>query len=320
MISRRALLKGLATAAAGTFSLGGYAFAVEPMWRLSVTRYAFTPPRWSQGLKLRAAILADIHASEPTMPMARIRQIVRRANALAPDVILLLGDYVKGHRWETRAVPAREWSDALGELAAPLGVHAVLGNHDWWDDRVVQRGGNGPVIARRELERAGIAVYENDVVRLEKAGRPFWLAGLGDQLAFARQRGQRYRNFRGVDDLPGTLAKVRDDAPVILMAHEPDIFPLVPERVSLTLSGHTHGGQVRVLGFSPIVPSRYGGRYAYGHIVERGGQESEASRLKPPMNDRHLIVSGGLGTSFMPVRFGVPPEIVLAELGESALA
>lgn len=104
----------------------------------------------------------------------------------------------------------------------------------------------------------------------------------------------------GVDDLGGTLAKVTDKAPIVLLAHEPDIFPSVPARVALTLSGHTHGGQVRLLGYSPVVPSRFGNRYAYGHIVEQ---------------DRHLVVSGGLGCSGLPVRFGVPPEIVFLELG-----
>ena len=93
-----------------------------------------------------------------------------------------------------------------------------------------------------------------------------------------------------------------DGSPIILLAHEPDIFPDVPGRVSLTLSGHTHGGQVRLLGYSPVVPSRFGNRYAYGHIVE---------------DDRHLIVSGGLGFSIAPVRFGVRPEIVSIELGSS---
>jgi uncharacterized protein len=102
-----------------------------------------------------------------------------------------------------------------------------------------------------------------------------------------------------VDDLEGTLAKVTDDAPVILLAHEPDIFPRVPARVSLTLSGHTHGGQVRLLGYSPMVPSRFGNRFAYGHIVEDG---------------RHLVVSGGLGCSILPVRIGVPPEIVMIDV------
>jgi predicted MPP superfamily phosphohydrolase len=134
-------------------------------------------------------------------------------------------------------------------------------------------------------------------VRLTKGGRPFWLLGLGDQLALLRRGPKRYR---GVDDLAGTLAQVTDDAPAILLAHEPDIFPEAPHRVALTLSGHTHGGQVRLLGWSPLVPSRYGNRYAYGHVVEDG---------------RHLVVSGGLGTSILPVRLGVPPEIVLVDLG-----
>ena len=106
--------------------------------------------------------------------------------------------------------------------------------------------------------------------------------------------------MRGLDDLDGTLAQVSDDAPVVLLAHEPDIFPRVPRRVSLTLSGHTHGGQVRFFGYAPVVPSRYGNRYAYGHVVEDG---------------RNIIVSGGLGCSIMPVRFGVPPEIVVVDLG-----
>ena len=101
-----------------------------------------------------------------------------------------------------------------------------------------------------------------------------------------------------------TLAKVTDDAPVVLLAHEPDIFTRVPERVSLTLSGHTHGGQVRMFGYSPMVPSRFGNRFAYGHIVE---------------GNRNLIVSGGLGCSILPVRIGVPPEIVIVHVSARSL-
>ena len=99
-----------------------------------------------------------------------------------------------------------------------------------------------------------------------------------------------------------------DDAPILLMAHEPDLFPQVKaadRRIALTVSGHTHGGQVRLFGHSPVVPSRFGNRYAYGHIIEP----------RPDGSDAHLVVSGGLGCSIAPVRFGVPPEIVLLELG-----
>jgi uncharacterized protein len=299
-ISRRRFLKTLGFSGAGMVGLTGYGFAIEPMWRLEVTRYRVSPPVWPRDLKLSIGVIADVHAGGPAMPIERIQGIVEQTNALKPDVIVLLGDFAASHKFKMRSVAPEEWSEALGQLKAPLGVHAILGNHDWWDDLGAQRSGQGPVIGRRMLERFGIPVYENDATRLVKDGRRFWLAGLGDQMAFIRGRRKRaWRKFEGVDDLDGTLAKVRDEAPVVLLAHEPDIFPRVPSRVALTLSGHTHGGQVRCLGFSPMVPSRYGNRYAYGHIVE---------------DDRHLIVSGGLGCSILPVRIGVPPEIVMVDV------
>lgn len=299
LITRRRLLTGLGVTAASTMALGGYAFAVEPMWRLSVTRYAVAPQNWPKGLKLSIGVLADIHAGEPLMPVERIAAIAARTNALRPDLIVLLGDFAASHRFQGKRVPPEAWSEALGLLRAPLGVHAVLGNHDWWDDFRAQSLGRGPTVGHRVLERVGIPVYENDAVRLSKDGHAFWLAGLGDQIAFIDRAKQGAARFRGVDDLRGTLRKATDDAPLILLAHEPDIFPAVPDRVALTLSGHTHGGQVRVLGYSPMVPSRYGNRYAYGHVVE---------------GNRHLVVSGGLGCSMLPVRFGVPPEIVMIDV------
>ncbi|MDX2155701.1 MAG: metallophosphoesterase [Hyphomicrobiaceae bacterium] len=305
MLTRRLLLKGALAVAASGASLGAYAFGIEPRFRLEVTRWSVTPPRWPTGLELKLVVIADIHAGEPYMPPARIAEIVDRANALLPDAILLLGDYAAAHRWQTRKVPASEWASILRGLRAPLGVHAVLGNHDWWDDAAAQRRRGGPVIGRVELERAGIPVYENDAVRLTKAGRPFWIAGLGDQIALVTGWRGKKAVFKGMDDLKGTISRVTDDAPVILMAHEPDIFPKVPSRVALTISGHTHGGQVRLAGYSPVVPSMYGNRYAYGHILEGG---------------RHLVVSGGLGCSKLPVRFGVPPEIVVVELGRPGVA
>jgi predicted MPP superfamily phosphohydrolase len=189
----------------------------------------------------------------------------------------------------------------LAHLKAPLGVHAVMSNHDYWDDRIVQRAGRGPTVAHRALEAVGIPVYENDAVRLTRDGRPFWLAGLGDQLAFLPARRFRRVTRIGVDDLGATLAKVTDDAPVILLAHEPGIALRVPARVALQLSGHTHGGQVRLLGWSPVVPPQHGVRLAYGHM-----------RLKCD-----VVVSGGLGCSIMPFRVGVPPEIVQVTLGKT---
>ena len=298
LTTRRRLLTGLGVTTLAGLSVAGYASAVEPLWRLNITRYAVLPPGWPPDLSLTIAVIADLHAGEPLMPVDRVGAIAARTNALRPDLVVLLGDFAASHRFTGRPVAPQAWSEALGILRAPLGVHAVLGNHDWWDDLAAQRTGKGPIVGRRVLEKVGIAVNENDAVRLKKGGRPFWLAGLGDQLALIDRRGPR-RRFRGVDNLPGTLAKVTDDAPVILLAHEPDVFVNVPDRVALTLSGHTHGGQVRLFGYSPVVPSIYGNRFAYGHVVE---------------SDRHLIVSGGLGCSMLPVRLGVPPEIVLVNV------
>ncbi|MBP1875144.1 putative MPP superfamily phosphohydrolase [Ensifer adhaerens] len=300
MITRRGLLKFLGGGIASMAALGGYAFAIEPLARLNVTRYALTPPGWTPGLKLRVVALADIHACEPWMSANRIASICRQANALGGDITVLLGDYAAGMNLVTRYVHSSEWSKALATLEAPLGVHAVMGNHDWWEDRTAQKNSGGLTFGHKALADVGINVYSNRAIRLEKDGMGFWLAGLEDQLALVPGKKWMRKYMQGLDDLDGTLAQVDDDAPVILLAHEPDIFPKVPSRVALTLSGHTHGGQVRFLGHAPVVPSRFGDRYAYGHLVE---------------GDRSLIVSGGLGCSIAPVRFGVPPEILVIDLG-----
>lgn len=299
MLSRRQFFGWLAAASAAAAGSFVYAFAVEPLLRPRITRYALKPAHWPRDLDLTIAVLADLHACYPWMDPERIGAIVRQTNELRADVIVLLGDYVAGHPFVTGYVDPADWSQVLSRLEAPLGVHAILGNHDWWQDRAVQRSGHGPPISRRAIEAAGIPVHENQAVRLIKGGRAFWLAGLGDQLAYLPRR-RLHRNQRiGVDDLASTLAQVSDDAPVILLAHEPDVMVRVPDRVSLVLSGHTHGGQVRMFGWSPVVRSRYGNRFAYGHIHEQCD----------------LVVSGGLGCSILPIRLGVPPEIVHVALG-----
>ncbi len=298
MITRRRLLRTVGAGVMAMFGLAGYALA-EPFVRLRTVRYALVPPDWPPGLKLRIVVLADIHACNPWMTAGRIRAICEQANALEPDIFLLLGDYVSGMRLSYGDVAADDWAQALSSLNAPLGVHAVLGNHDWWQDRRIQEEGIGHPFARQALEATGIPVYSNRAARLIKDGQPFWIAGIEDQLAILGNR-KLGRRARGEDDLAGTLAQVTDDAPVVLMAHEPDIFPQVPARVSLTVCGHTHGGQVRLFGYAPVVPSRYGDRYVYGHVREEG---------------RDLIISGGLGCSGLPIRFGAPPELVLVDLG-----
>jgi uncharacterized protein len=302
MISRRQFLRSIGALGALGLAAIPYGFFYEPLLRLRVARYILHPRGWPNDFKLRIAALADLHACDPWMGAERIREIVTATNALNPDLIVLLGDYVAGHRWVLGPMEPRTWAEPLGDLRAPLGVHAILGNHDWWHDSAVQRAGEGAPFPRRALEQVGIRVYENDVARIGSAGQAFWLAGLGDQLAFVPSHRLRPGRRIGVDDLSGTLAKVGDNAPIILLAHEPGMVTRVPDRVSLMLSGHTHGGQVRLFGWAPVAPS--GQRYVYGHVRERCD----------------LVVSGGLGCSIIPLRIGAPPEIVLVSLGQERVA
>ncbi len=295
-IGRRAFLQSAAGALWATAALGSYAFAFEPALQLKVTSYSVAPPSWPVGLTLRAVVLADIHACEPWMPAARVRAIAELANALEPDIFFLLGDFSGGHSILSGPVMPDEWGEALSILRAPLGAYAVLGNHDWLHGPLPNMPADGAVGVRNALVSANIRVLENDAVRLAKHGRPFWVAGLGDQLA--GPEGGR----KGVADLPGTLALIADSAPVLMLAHEPFIFRQMPDRVALTLSGHTHGGQIN-LPFAETRTTRFFRDLVYGHIVQ---------------NNRNLIVSGGLGTSHAPVRFLRPPELVTVTIGAPA--
>jgi predicted MPP superfamily phosphohydrolase len=287
-VTRRRVL----TVAAGLFGLsaaatGVYAGVIEPNG-LVVTRYAPAPPGWPKGRKLSITVIADLHAGGPDMRLEHVRRVVDRASELKSDIVLMLGDFIASYRFAIEHIPDPVWAAELARLKAPLGSWAILGNHDWWHDLKGVRGA---------LAGVNIPILENDAALLGPEGRKFWVAGIGDQIAIPLGHGK----FRGVDDLPLMMSRITTDDPVLLMVHEPDIFPRVPERVALTLAGHTHGGQIRLPFIWPhFVPSRYGARYAYGHVVE---------------DDRHLIVSGGLGTSIIPARLGVPPEIVHIELG-----
>jgi predicted MPP superfamily phosphohydrolase len=290
-LTRRGLLMGGLglTGAAGLMVPGTGAYAaMEAAHDLVVTNYRLTPPGWRAGHRVTITVIADLHAGGPNMGIERVRQVVDTAQALGSDLIVVMGDYFATHRFITEHVPNAAWAEQLARLKAPLGVYSILGNHDWW---------YGIKGVRKAFDAVHMPLMENDAVLLGEPDRRFWLAGLGDQLAYFLGPSR----FRGVDDLPGTLRQIRTDDPVILLVHEPDIFTRVPERVSLTIAGHTHGGQIRVPFVPPFwAPSEYGARFAYGHIVERG---------------RHLIVSGGLGCSKVPLRLGVPPEILHITLG-----
>ena len=251
-----------------------WAALVEPR-RLVTVRRTLHLPHWPASLDgLRVGVLSDLHAGAPHAGHKAIARAVERLNGEAPDAMLLLGDFTDAHPLWGGRVPPTAIAAELADLRSPLGTFAVLGNHDW------KRAG---FVMGQALRDAGIEVLENRAV--EAGG--VHVAGLAD-----------LRSRR--PDLPRTLETVPDGAPVILLAHDPDVFPFVPHRVSLTLSGHLHGGQVAIPVLRlPALPSRYGERYARGHVVEEG---------------RHLYVTSGLGTSGLPLRLFRPPEVVILEL------
>lgn len=308
MITRRSIFSrtSLAAALAATASLGtaAYATAVEPN-RVRVTRYAFKPGNWPVSQKLRIAVLTDFHAHPRNMNEADLAAVVVRTNALEPDVTVLLGDY--GSQSSGPVAPETV-ANLLRDLVAPQGVYAIQGNHDWTDDAEVIGRRVGPTRVERAIRAAGLTLLENDAAPLDTAV-PLWIAGLESEEVLRLSQGtwqhpkkiDQHRN----DLLAQILRAVPVDAAVILLTHEPDIFATSRDpRVVLSLAGHTHGGQIRLFGWSPFIPSRYGQRYSYGHIVE---------------NDRHLVVSAGLGSHFiggLPVRIGAPPEIVIVDLGD----
>ena len=296
IITRRNFLKSLGGLSAIGLGTATYGIVIEAGFMLNTTAYAFTPPHWTPGLKLRAVVIADPHVVEPFFPLSRWQNVIDTAQALEPDVVFMLGDYISGLKLRTGTVPIKDIAHVAAALKAPLGVYSINGNHDWWADKEAQRLQKGPPEIQRAFEDAGIPVLTNRAVRLQKDGHPFWVTGTDSIISYILPPD----DFLGTDDLPGTLAQVSDDAPIIHLAHEPDLFAKMPERVSLTLSGHTHGGQIRIFGRAPFTPSHYSRSHSYGHIIENG---------------RHLIVSGGLGTSTIPIRIGVPPEINWLELG-----
>ncbi len=268
--------------------------------RAGLVRHEVAPPRW-RAPPLTIAVLADLHVCDPWTPLAAVRDLVARVNAMTPDLILLPGDFAAdGHLRPRPRVPSPEAvARALAPLRAPLGVFAVLGNHDWRDDPEARATGQRTTAIGRLLPEAGIRVLTNEAVRLASGA---WLVGLDSQ------RGHlKLGQGAGRDDIGLAFAAVPEGAPSILMAHEPDLFARGDPRPVLQVSGHTHGGQANLMGWRPMTPSAHGSRYAWGHIVEGA-----------PGAERHLVVSGGVGYSGLPLRIAQPPEITVVRLSGAA--
>lgn len=236
-------------------------------------------PDWpTDAPPLRLLLVSDIHVAGPDMPPARVARLVRQMNSLSPDLVLLAGDFVSDKRIATARYSLEEAIRPLAAIKSTHGRFAVLGNHDHWRDAAQARGA---------LSRAGIRLLDNSAVR---AG-PIAIGGLND-------------DFTGHADPVATVAAMRRvGGAEILLSHSPDPFPDLPIDVGLMLAGHTHCGQMSfpLIG-APATMSRHGTRYACGLIRESG---------------KTLIVSAGVGTSILPLRIGVPPDMWLIHVGPS---
>jgi hypothetical protein len=263
-------------AAAITILVGYRNATAEPLIR----RLNLSVPDYpAEAPPLRIVLFSDVHVHGPDMPPKRVSRIVDQINALDPDVVIAAGDFV-GDNWIGSSYPLDQAIAPLGRLKARLGVYAVLGNNDY---------SAGATEVANALERARIRVLVDDAVRVG----PIALGGRDGRLysGHASWSAARSKAFEALRSASGIK---------VLVAHRPDEFAFVPAQTALVLAGHTHCGQIVL----PIVGaletgSDFGQKYLCG--VVRDGSKT-------------LVVTAGVGTSYVPIRFGAPPDIWLITL------
>ena len=265
--------------------LAGESTLVEPN-HPRIVRQEIALRRWPARLEgFSIALLSDFHY-DPYFSVHPLRSSISLVNDLYPDMIVLTGDFVSepffGHDRAKAASAAEPCAQLLRQMQAPYGLWAVLGNHDVVTD---------PDRVTNSLRSQGIQVLINQSVPIERNGARFWLGGVDDALERAA-------------DLSATLHNIPSDEPIVLLAHEPDYADFVAHYpVDLQLSGHTHGGQVRVPFVRPLYLPPLGRKYVWGLYN---------------IGELALYTNRGLGTVNVPVRMNCPPEITLLTLRRSA--
>jgi len=238
-----------------------------------VVEYEVQAPGWTAP-PLKVLLLSDIHVIAPDMPVKRLRRIVRQANALKPDIILMAGDFTSRRIVSTRHIPPGEAIAPLAGLNAPLGVFAVLGNHDMevpGRDREVETA----------LRQAGVTVLRNRSVVV----RGIRIVGV-DDAAY------------GQTLLPDALRGRLKGEPTLFLVHNPDVAAQVLLDVPVVLAGHTHGGQIAPPLIGPLIT----------------GTQLDWTRGVYQDRGRFVVVTSGIGASLLPLRIGVPPELVLVRI------
>ncbi len=287
---RRSIIQKIGVAFVGIvfgflFLLVAYGSIIEPRI-ISITRERIPFPIHQT---LTIAVLSDFHVG-PYKKASFLRRVVTKVNKLQPDIVLLVGDFVLTHEVTPEALVAL---GPLKKLQAPLGIFAVLGNHDHGIYRLFQNQSHGidhSDLVRDELQGFGITVLSNASKTLDIGNARMAIAGMEDALS-------------GSADIEQTFASIPSEIPVILLSHNPDIILDPLARTSdLIVSGHTHGGQIRLPRIGPVsaLPTRIGRKYDQGIFqLENGGT---------------LAITRGIGESGPRARLFAPPEILLLEL------
>ncbi len=258
---------------AGVVATCIYGFVIEPA-RLVERRYALALPNWPAACDgLRVDVVTDVHTGSPRNGVDKLDRMVKRLLASDAQLVLMAGDYVILSVLAGTYVPPEVIAAHLRPLTARKRVYAVLGNHDWW---------KGGLQVSRAFSAAGVHMIDNRALPVQVGGCGFWLAGLGDLL-------------EGRPDVAGTYAEIPMEAPVLALTHEPALLQAIPPRTALTIAGHTHGGQINPFWrWLPTQEFRPRSHWLRGEIRTQ---------------DKVLFVSPGIGTSILPMRLGVPPEI-----------
>jgi predicted MPP superfamily phosphohydrolase len=269
------LAAALGSLAVAGGALTSYAANVEPHWP-EVVRVELPLARLPQGLDgLTIAQISDMHAGHFVGP-AKIRRYVEMVNALNPDIVAMTGDM-----FHSGAVSAWMCAAELSALQAPLGIYAVLGNHE----RRVP-----PEVGELPFRRAGLTVLANAAQRIQVDDDALWMVGVDDMI-------MRRGNLRqALQDVPDAACKV-------LLVHEPDLADSASQYpIDLQLSGHTHGGQIRVPGLGALLLPVMGRKYPMGLYS---------------VNGMWVYTNRGLGMNRPALRFNCRPEITLFTLRPS---